>query len=34
MLFNITIGGKEVTDYVITDVNNRTMQTGRNPFGF
>lgn len=29
---HVYVGGKEVTDYVIKDVNNRTLATGRSPF--
>lgn len=30
-VFNITIGGQQITDYVITDINGRTIRTGVNP---
>lgn len=30
-VFNITIGGQQITDYVITDINGRTIRTGLSP---
>jgi len=30
-ILNVYVGGKEITDYVVKDVNNRTIATGRCP---
>lgn len=30
-VINVYVGGKEVTDVVVKDINDRTIQTGKNP---